>query len=231
MKQLRETLVLTDARAISLLRQITKDGNTYVLQVKGPLTPELADTLRCRNQVYNIHDQPYAALKSFAMDHQISACELSALNMPKLQPSMVTGFIIKPNEEADADGELEVFFRMKFSVGKKELNGLLDTVDGNPFDLSLLSLQQSLFDMPSSTEDGPEGGTKVDMSGGDDADADTDAGTRDEEDPVCVSCENDIGMAADGLHHTNGTLCKNVGTGSIASEAPSRSRKKVRAIQ
>ena len=165
MKTLREALVLTDARAISLLRQTTRDGWTYVLVVKGPLNPALADTLRCRNQVYNLNDNPYPALKSFALDHEISSCELSVPGNTNMQPTVVAGFTIKPSESADADGALEVHFRMKFSSGERELNSLMRAVKDNPFDLSLLALQASLFDAEPSKTDGPEGGTAVDLSG------------------------------------------------------------------
>ena len=164
MKTLRESLVINEARAISLLRQITKDGNTFVLQVKGTLTPELATTLRCRNQVFNLNDNPYPGLKSFALDHEISSCEFSAAGLgTALQPTVVAGFTIKPSEAADADGELEVSFRLKFSTGKKELNTMLDAVKDNPFELSLVALQNNLFDAEPSKGDGPEGGTRVDM--------------------------------------------------------------------
>ncbi|MDQ2899226.1 MAG: hypothetical protein M3Y07_05420 [Acidobacteriota bacterium] len=165
MKTLRESLVLTGARAISLLRQVTKDGNTFVLLVKGPLSPGLADTLRCRNQIYNLNDNPYPALKSLALDHEISSCEMSVAGHGLLQPTVVAGFTIKPSEAADADGALELSFRLKFSTGKKELNAMLDSVKDNPFDLALVALQANLFDAEPSKGDGPDGGTAVDLSG------------------------------------------------------------------
>lgn len=162
MTQLRESLVLSDARAISLLRQVTKDGWTYVLQIRGPLTPDLADTLQCRNQTYKANNDLYPSLKSLSLDHQISTCELSVLNLSPLQPTVVTGFTIKPSEAADAEHTLELHFRLKFTRGLKELNALLSAVRDNPFDLTLQSLQGGLFDVATTSngaaaEDEPEG--------------------------------------------------------------------------
>ena len=162
MKTLRETLTLTDARCVSLNRIPTKEGHTCVLKVKGPLNPELADTLRCRNQAFTLNDTPYASLSSFKLDHEISSCELAVRGHGKLQPTIVTGFTIIPSEAADADGDLEVHFRLKFAGKSKELNAICDAVDNNPFDLSLIALQESLFE-PQPTGDGPEGGTAIDM--------------------------------------------------------------------
>jgi len=167
MKTLRESLTLTGAKAVSLVQQITKDGDTFILHVKGPFSTGLADTLRCRNQVYNLNDNPYPALKSLALDHEISSCELSIPTHAALQPTIVTGFVIKPSEAADADGAMELFFRMKFSTGRKELRALVDAVKDNPFDLGLIALQANLFDAePAGTGDGPAGGTKVDVADG-----------------------------------------------------------------
>ncbi len=165
MKSLRESLTLTGARAISLLQQITKDGDTFVLQVKGPFSTALADTLRCRNQVYNLNDNPYPSLKSLALDHEISSCEMSIPTHASLQPTMVTGFTIKPSEAAEADGAMEVSFRLKFSTGRKELRALMDAVKDHPFDLGLVALQNNLFDAEPSTKtgDGAAGGTPIDM--------------------------------------------------------------------
>jgi hypothetical protein len=164
MKTLRETLTLTGARCLSLNRIPTKAGYTCVLKVKGPLNPVLADTLRCRNQAFTLNDTPYASLSSFTLDHEISSCELAVRGHAKIQPSIVTGFKIVPSEAADADGALEVHFRMKFLGKSRELNELCDSVDNNPFDLAVIALQESLFD-PQPTGDGPEGGTKVDLTG------------------------------------------------------------------
>jgi hypothetical protein len=164
MKTLRESLTMTEAYAVSLLRQVTKDGSTYVLKLKAVMTPAMADALRCRNQVYTLNDNPCPGLQSLKLDHEISSCELMALRLT-LTPSIVTGFTIQPAELADSDGDLELHFRMKFSQGRKELNALLDTVANNPFELTLMALQGNLFDAEStSAGDGPDGGTKVDMT-------------------------------------------------------------------
>jgi hypothetical protein len=149
MKELRESLVLTDARATSLSRDFLKEGgSTFVLHVEGPLTPELADTLRCRQQVYDQNDSPWRSLKALSLDHAVSACEMSVLRM-KLRPTVVTGFTIKPNDSALADGlALRLHFRLKFAEGGTELNSLADRLEKtNEFDLALVALQQSLFDV------------------------------------------------------------------------------------
>jgi hypothetical protein len=164
MKLLREQLVLKDAETVSLTHTKVTDGTTTVLLVKGPLTLELADVLRCRNQCYNLNDNPYPSLKSLSLEHEISSCELSALGIG-LQPTIVTGFTIRPDEAAQADARLELHFRLKFSTGAKALLDMFLQASGK-FDLSLRALQRNLFDAaPSGKEgDGPEGGTKVDMT-------------------------------------------------------------------
>lgn len=213
MNTLREALILTDARAISLTRQITKDGNTFVLIVKGPLTPELAETLRCRNQAYNLSDTPYPSLKALSLDHEIFNCELTVpipgAFGPGLKPTVVTGFSIRPSEAADADGALDLTFRMKFTVGKNELNALLDAVGNNPFDLSLLSLQGGLFDQTSKTEfDGAAGGTRVDVTGGGPNEEDEEEDDGQEPPPPLVEA-----MLQDGPEVVDETIR----TGSLAS--------------
>lgn len=166
MKTLRETLILSEARCLSLNRVPTKDGTTCILKVKGPLTPALADTLRCRNQAYTLSDTPYAALTSFKLDHEFSTCELVIRGHGRLQPTIAKGFTIIPSVAADADGALEVHFRMKFLGKSKELNAICDSVNNDPFDLLLIALQESLWDTEAAKEsktDGPAGGTPMDL--------------------------------------------------------------------
>ena len=182
MKQLRETLVVTDGRVLKLERFPTKQGVTCVLRIKGPLNPDLADTLRCRNQAFTLNDTPYPSLSSFTLDHEISSCELSVPGHERIQPTIVTGFKIVPSDAAEADGALEVHFRMKFLGMAKELNALCDSVENRPFDLALISLQESLFD-PQPTGDGPEGGSRIDMGfqeGDDEPDGDDEPGEHEE---------------------------------------------------
>jgi len=165
-KTLREQLILKDAQAVSLTMTSVTDGITSVLLVKGPLTVELADILRCRNQAFTLNDTPCPILKSLSLDHEISSCEMVTLGV-SLQPSMVTGFTVKRDEAAQADGALEVQFRLKFSSKEKALTELFIQAASGLFDLSLVALQRNLFDAaPSGKEgDGPDGGTKVDMTG------------------------------------------------------------------
>lgn len=163
MKTLRATLTLTGARCLSLNRIPTKDGTTCVFKVKGPFSPAMADTLRCRNQAFTLNDNPYPFVTSFKLDHEISSCELAILGHGPLQPTIVTGFEIAPSAAADADGSLELHFRMKFLGKTKELNAIFDAVDNNPFDLALIGLQENLFDSEPSKVDGPAGGTRIDM--------------------------------------------------------------------
>ena len=163
MKTLRATLTLTGARCLSLNRIPTKDGTTCVFKVKGPFSPAMADTLRCRNQAFTLNDNPYPFVTSFKLDHEISSCELAILGHGSLQPTIVTGFEIAPSAAADADGSLELHFRMKFLGKTKELNAIFDAVDNNPFDLALIGLQENLFDSEPSKVDGPAGGTRIDM--------------------------------------------------------------------
>ena len=182
MTHLREILTLTDARIMKLERFPTKEGLTCVLRVKGTLTPELAETLRCRNQAFTINDTPYGSLSSFTLDHEISSCELAVKGHGKIQPTIVTGFKIIPSEAADADGSLEIHFRLKFLGKSKELNAICDSVTNMPFDLALIALQESLFE-PQPTGDGPEGGSRIDM-GGDSETNDEDETAPIEEDSV-----------------------------------------------
>lgn len=166
MKQLREQLVLKGAEVVTLNQTKLADGGvTLVLKVKGPMTKELADVLRCRNQVYNLNDNPYPSLKSLTLEHEISSCEMQCLGL-KLKPSMVTGFTVEPKTTAGAEGEMELHFRLKFSDYADELNSMFSEAD-DAFDLAIVALQANLFDAAPSGKDegeGEAGGTKVDMS-------------------------------------------------------------------
>jgi hypothetical protein len=167
MTSLRESLVLTSAKVLGLNQTVRKGGDsTFVLHIVGPLTPDLAETLRCRNQVFNLNDNPYPSLKSLALGHEISNCELTVAGRSSLLPTVVTGFVITPDDAADGAGKLELSFRLKFSSGRKELRSLVDAVRDNEFDLALQALQGGLFDAPATKGDGPEGGTRIDMGPG-----------------------------------------------------------------
>jgi hypothetical protein len=167
MKSLRESLVLSGAKVLGLNQTVVKGGDsTFVLHIIGPLTPDLAGALRCRNQVFNLNDNPYPGLKSLALDHKISNSELSVAGRTSLFPVVVTGFTVTPDDAADGAGKLEVSFRLKFSSGRKELRSLVDAVKDNEFDLALMAMQGGLFDEPTAKGDGPDGGTKIDMGPG-----------------------------------------------------------------
>lgn len=169
MKQLREVLTLTDAEIIGLHRTPVKVGSTYVIKVEAPFTFEIAEVLGCQNQTFNLDRKPY--LNTVKLEnHDISACEFSVPRVPKIQPTVVTGFSIAPSEKADEEGELKISFRIKFVGAEPKigriLNDVFDEYAAKTIDFSIIALQENLYDAAKPKGDGPAGGKRVPMSDG-----------------------------------------------------------------
>jgi hypothetical protein len=175
MSQQQTALICKDATIDSLHRIPTnKNGDTWMLHITCPLTPDMADVLSARQQCFTLDDKPVPDTE-VKKGHQWNTTEFSVAGHTLMRPEMVTGFSIKPSKLAGADGDLELAFRIKFKGAKSVgnlLNKLMDRVGAEEFDLSVLPLQGSFFSAES--EDTGDG-TRVELSGGSTGEDDDDA--------------------------------------------------------
>lgn len=162
---LREQLPLTDAKIVSITWYPTQEGDSNVLLVKAPLTPDLAQRLQCDAMVFDLDWNARQFEGAIGLTKQMSDCEISVPGVPVLRPDLVWKIKVshsktkKPNEDGSEPPALDVLIRAKFKGEDASLQKLKHHVKSSKFDMSLSSLQEEL------PFDGDAGGTRVEMSG------------------------------------------------------------------
>jgi hypothetical protein len=144
-----KTLTCDSAVAESLTRYRSADkGKSYVLVLRSPLTPEIADTLQCRDMVYDLNDRPRQFEGAITLEHKITDAEFSVAGVALLKPTLVHKFRISHSDKADedADNALEMVVRLQFVDFGAHLNTLMDKYNDKSFLFTLVPLQQELFE-------------------------------------------------------------------------------------
>lgn len=207
----RETLRFQKASIQELSSFPGEKGVNHVLVMKAALSLEAAKVLKCESRFFDLHDQPlddYAG--RLTLKPTIKSCVLKVMKISgaidNLQPTMIWKFNIGPEK----DKSPSIIFRIHFDGYRHLLADLLEEMRTAEFPVEIVALQQNLFADQESTEDGPEGGSRVDMSGGDRTDDDRQmridqALANDSLDTGCTSCNAGIGII-DGKH-ANGMTC------------------------
>lgn len=187
---------------------------THVLTLHAPLTLALAEFLKCKDLAFDIHDQPRNFEGKIGLTHELEDVEIKMPgfmgSVDPLRPTKVWKFRIS----RDTELALGLDFRAHFKGIAEQtiLNDLLSQFNKEEFDFSIVSLQGELFpEQP--VHDGS--GTRVEMSSGPQEDSTDEPEEAEEDDTLCVSCENAI-PAFNGVHE-NGVKCKTANAAPLAS--------------
>lgn len=195
---------------------------THVLTLHAPLTLALAEYLKCKDLAFDLNDQPRKFEGKIGLTHELEDIEIKMPgfmgSVDPLRPTKVWKFRIS----RDTEMALGLDFRAHFKGIAEQaiLNDLLMQFNKEEFDFAIVSLQGELFpEQP--IHDGS--GTRVNMSAKQE-DSTDEPEEADEDDTLCVSCENAI-PAFNGVHE-NGVRCKQANAAPLASVIQMGGRKK-----
>lgn len=168
---------------------------TTVLVIEAPLTTVIADVLKCRAMAFSLNDEPNRFEGGFGLEHEVSEVEIKVSapggGLISLFPKVVKKFRI----EHDSKDNLMVKLRAHFSGYSDAITKWCDETNTKEFEFLLLSLQGELFEVPAKG-DGPEGGTRVDMSPAGDG-----------PEPTCMPCAAGVPLRDGELIHTDLRPC------------------------
>lgn len=182
MVELREKLELNKCTIVDKDWYPKNPEPTTVLVIQVPLTPSIADVLKCRNMAYNLNDVPNQFEGTFGLPYKLVDVELKLSEQNGSLLSFMPNLITKLRIGHDAKDNLMLTLRAHFyGHGYAEaLNDWANATNTKEFEACLVSLQGNLFELAEKKGDGAAGGTRVNMSGDDDEeDADEERGLPD----------------------------------------------------
>ncbi len=154
--EIREPLLLENAKSGQLTIYHGEKGPKCVLQVSAPLTLAIAEVLGLRNQFFDGKDLPYLFTGAVGLTHLWKAVDVDIEGIGNIAPEIVHKFRI----EHDGDLKLLLNLRIHFSEGHVPIihDWFLQT-NKETFTLTVTPKQQELFD--------GQDGTRVALSDGD----------------------------------------------------------------
>lgn len=211
---------LEDVSIVTLARYPGEKEPTFVLVLHAPLTMALADALKCKDLAFNLNDLPREFDGKISLKHELSDVEIKFDGyLGGLKPTKLWKFRVSRDTELKLGLDLRAHFRGK--EDGKILNDVADHFGQEDFGLFIGSLQGELFPT-APVQDGS--GTRVEMSSGPQEDSTDEPEEAEEDDTLCVSCENAI-PAFNGVHQ-NGVKCKTANAAPLASVAQINGRRK-----
>lgn len=207
---IRETLRFEKATITELSSYPGEKGVNNVLVIKASLTLAAAKVLKCENRFFNLNDQPLddytgrLTLKPLIKSCVVKLQKVSGA-IDNLQPTLIWKF----NIGLEKDKGPSVIFRLHFDGYRQQLADILEERGTSEFPLAIEALQANLFEDQASDEDGPEGGTRIDMSPEDDGQEALPLGAEPSKAKSgCNACDAGIPTRGDDdAEHVNGQAC------------------------
>jgi hypothetical protein len=161
----RETLRIDNTTIVDLSSYPGEKGTNHVLTLKAPLTISVARVLKNHDIFFDINDLPRDFSGRITDKKIIKSCSVLIPRLNGSREPLLPKLVWKFNCGFEKDRGPTVVFRLHFDGYRTTLGDLLEETGTSAFHLTIEALQPSLFDeTEGSDEDGPDGGTQVDMS-------------------------------------------------------------------
>jgi hypothetical protein len=165
-----KSIDIKDATILSTAGHPADPEPTTVLVISAPLTVGLADALKCRDMSFTLNDNPRQFEGKFGLPLELGEADAEIVlpaftgGVDTLRPFKIWKFRI--GHETDLQLGVEFRAHFKGAADAQVIGDLLQSVNQDPFTVSIVSLQGELFaeKAPETKGDGPAGGSRVDMS-------------------------------------------------------------------